>query len=272
MPVTSACYRFLKHPPAATRQPPAAIKGRIHSFETFGAADGPGVRFIVFLSGCPLRCAYCHNPDTWASPPAFEQEPREVLDRALRYRAYWGEDGGITVSGGEPLLQPEFVSELFELAGAEGISAALDTSGYVEGAADDVSIFSNPLRPYAKLLSLADVVILDIKAFDADLHRRVTGRSGEPMLAFARHCAGMGKRMWIRRVLVPGLTDGEADLRATGEFVRSLGSCVERVEVLPYHDFAIPKYERLGIPYPLRGAVPPTPGQVAAARSLLGAG
>ena len=102
MSVTSACCRFLKHPPAATRQPPAAIKGRIHSFETFGAADGPGVRFIVFLSGCPLRCAYCHNPDTWASPPAFEQEPCEVLDRALRYRAYWGEDGGITFSYAVP--------------------------------------------------------------------------------------------------------------------------------------------------------------------------
>lgn len=236
------------------------MTGKIHSFESFGAADGPGVRFIVFLHGCPLRCVYCHNPDTWANDkPAMELSPKDVLARALRYRDYWGEKGGITVSGGEPLLQSEFVAELFELAHAEGVTTCLDTSG---------GSFRRGDAATERLIAATDTVLLDIKAFDPLLHREVTGVDNSQILDFARYLSEKGVPTWIRRVIVPGLTDGEDDLRKTGEFISSLKN-VERVEVLPYHDFGVEKWRSLGLEYPLEGVPPADEAAVQRARKFV---
>ena len=234
--------------------------GKIHSFESFGAADGPGVRFIVFLHGCPLRCVYCHNPDTWANEkPAMEFSPEEVLKRALRYRDYWGEKGGITLSGGEPLLQAEFAAELFELAHAEGVTTCLDTSG---------ASFRRGDAAIERLISTTDTVLLDIKAFDSKLHREVTGADNSQILDFARYLSEKGVSTWIRRVIVPGLTDGEDDLKKTGEFISSLKN-IERIEVLPYHDFGVEKWRNLGIKYPLEGVYPADDAGVQRARKFI---
>lgn len=236
------------------------MTGKIHSFESFGAADGPGVRFIVFLHGCPLRCVYCHNPDTWANEkPAMEFSPEEVLKRALRYRDYWGEKGGITLSGGEPLLQSEFVAELFELAHAEGVTTCLDTSG---------GSFRRGDAATERLIAATDTVLLDIKAFDPKLHREVTGVDNSQILDLARYLSEKGVPVWIRRVIVPGLTDGEDDLRKTGEFIRSLKN-IERVEVLPYHDFGVEKWRNLGLKYPLEGVPPADEAAVQRARKFV---
>ena len=234
--------------------------GKIHSFESFGAADGPGVRFIVFLHGCPLRCVYCHNPDTWANEkPAMEFSPEEVLKRALRYRDYWGEKGGITLSGGEPLLQAEFAAELFELAHAEGVTTCLDTSG---------GSFKRGDAAIERLIAATDTVLLDIKAFDPLLHREVTGADNSQILDFARYLSEKGVSTWIRRVIVPGLTDGEDDLRKTGEFIKTLKN-VERVEILPYHDFGIEKWRNLGLKYPLVGVPCADDALVQRARAII---
>lgn len=232
---------------------------RIHSYETFGAADGPGVRFIVFLSGCPFRCRYCHNPDTWARPPAHEATPDEVLARALRYRPYWGAEGGLTASGGEPLLQSEAVAELFEKAHAAGTTTCLDTAA---GCFDR----ANPAQ--RRLFAATDTVLLDIKLFDAAAHRALTGADNAPVLDCARYLAEIGKPVWIRRVLVPGLTDEAEDLRRTGAFIRALGN-VRRVDVLPYHALGVHKWQTLGLDYTLADARPPTEAELARARELL---
>ena len=235
------------------------MTGRIHSLETFGAADGPGVRFVVFMPGCGFRCVYCHNPDTWAGAPALELSVDEVLSRALRYRSYWGAEGGITVSGGEPMLQAGFAAELFEKAHGLGVSTCLDTAA---------GPFSRDDRRITGLLEASDTVLLDIKAFNRDLHRRIAGCGNESVLDCARYLAEIGKRTWIRRVLVPGLTDGEEDLRRTGEFIRSLGN-VEKVEVLAYHTLGIAKWEALAMEYRLAGVQSPDDAAMARARALL---
>ena len=235
------------------------MTGRIHSFESFGAADGPGVRVVVFLHGCRFRCVYCHTPDTWARPPALELAADEVLTKAMRYRGYWGTEGGITLSGGEPMLQPDFAAELFERARDLGVTTCLDTAAGPFGRGDG---------RIARLVESSDTVLLDIKAFDCALHRRITGCGNENVLDCARYLAERGKRTWIRRVLVPGLTDGEDDLLRTGEFIRSLGN-VEKVEVLAYHAMGAPKWEALGMDYPLAGVPPPDEAALARARELL---
>ena len=235
---------------------------KIHSFETFGAADGPGVRFIAFLNGCPFRCRYCHNPDTWAKPPAFEATADEVLARALRYRPYWGANGGLTVSGGEPMLQAAFVAELFEKAHAAGVTTCLDTAA---------GCFDRKDPAQAALLAATDTVLLDLKLFDAAAHRALTGADNAPVLDCARHLSERGTDMWIRRVLVPGVTDGEDDLRQTGAFIRTLSS-VRRVEVLPYHALGASKWQRLGLDSALSDARPPTMDEIARAERLLSFG
>lgn len=236
------------------------MKGRIHSWETFGAADGPGVRFVVFLHGCRFRCRYCHNPDTWAGPAPAEATPEEVMARALRYRSYWREGGGITVSGGEPMLQPAFVAELFRLAHAAGLTTCLDTAA---------GCFDRRDADIIAMLDAADTVLLDLKLFDADAHRALTGADNAPVLACARYLSEIGKDTWIRRVLVPGLTDGEDDLRRTGDFIRTQANVV-RVDVLPYHAMGEAKWRALGMDYPLSGVRAPTAGELARARELLG--
>ena len=238
-----------------------AMKGRIHSYETFGAADGPGVRFVVFVHGCPFRCRYCHNPDTWAGGRWTEATSEEVLERALRYRPYWGEEGGITVSGGEPMAQAEFVAELFERAHGEGVNTCLDTAA---GPFDPASSVQ------ARLFAACDTVLLDLKHIDPAAHRALTGADNSNVLACARRLADLGVRVWIRHVLVPGVTDSEDDLRRLGEFIAALPN-VERVDVLPYHSMGEEKWRMLGLEYTLGGVRPPSEDELARAREMLGA-
>ncbi|MDO5530854.1 pyruvate formate-lyase-activating protein [Sutterella sp.] len=238
--------------------------GRIHSFETFGSVDGPGVRFVVFVQGCRMRCAYCHNPDTWRVHAGEEIEAEAVLRKALRYRTYWGTKGGITVSGGEPLLQIEFVTELFRLAKAQGVNTTLDTSG---------APFSRDpewLAKFDDLMSVTDLVMLDIKHIDTEAHRHLTGFGNENILDCARHLSDIGKAMWIRHVLVPEWTDDDAALERLAAFIRTLKT-VDRVEVLPYHGFAEPKWELLRIPCRTKGLPSPTRERIANAERILGA-
>ena len=235
-------------------------KGRIHSYETFGAADGPGVRFLVFLSGCPFRCRYCHNPDTWATPAAFEATADDVLAKALRYKAYWGEKGGITASGGAPMLQAAFVAELFEKAHAQGVTTCLDTAA---------ACFDETDPQIVRLLAATDTVLLDLKQIDDTKHRALTGFSNAAPLACAKYLAAIGKPTWIRHVLVPGVTDDAADLAALGAFVRTLAN-VTRVDVLPYHVFGVEKWRKLGLAYSLEDTEPPTESSLREAVALLG--
>lgn len=239
------------------------MKGYVHSLESFGSADGPGVRFLIFLSGCEMRCQFCHNPDTWAGGAGTLWEASNLIDRALRYRGYWGREGGITVSGGEPLLQIDFVLELFSLAKERGIHTALDTSG---------NPFTREEPFYSKwrrLMDVTDLVLLDIKHIDEGEHRRLTGRSGENIKEMAREMSDMGQPMWIRHVLVPGRTDDDRYLKRLAEFISTLRT-VERVEVLPYHTLGVFKWRDLGLTYPLEGVDPPSPERVENARRILG--
>ena len=224
------------------------MKGRVHSFESFGAVDGPGIRFIVFLQGCHLQCKYCHNRDTWSEEIGTWYETDEVIEKALRVKPYmdFSKGGGIIASGGEPLLQVPFVTELFQKAKENGMTTCLDTSGSVE-ITDDVK----------KLLSLTDTVLLDIKHIDEEKCIKLTGHSNKNELAFARYLSDNGIDMWIRQVLVPTYTDDENDLKRTREFIDTLKT-VKRVEVLPYHDFGKSKWIDMGLAYPLEGVPIPT--------------
>ena len=236
--------------------------GRIHSFETFGSVDGPGVRFLVFLSGCNFRCRYCHNPDTWAREPQLEMSAGEVLAKALRYREYWGETGGITVSGGEPLLQLDFLIELFELAKAKGVNTCLDT------AAGPFTREPTWLARFRRLMDATDLVLLDLKHIDAAAHRDLTGADNANVLDAAKYLSEIGKSVWIRHVLVPGVTDDADALTRLGAFIRTLGN-VRKVEVLPYHTLGVAKWKALGLNYSLEGVKPPSEASLALARRIL---
>lgn len=238
-------------------------KGRVSSTESFGAVDGPGVRFVVFLAGCPMRCRYCHNPETWDPAGGEEMTPQEIFDKAWRYHPYWKNGGGITVSGGEALLQPEFVTELFRIAKKRGVHTTLDTSG---------APFTRKepwFEKFQELMAVTDLVMLDIKAFDPALHKDLTGWDNENILDMARWLSDNGKEMWIRRVLVPGVTDGEEDLAATRRFIESLKN-VTKVEVLPYHALGVHKWHELGIPYTLENVSSPSVDECRRAEILLG--
>ena len=239
------------------------IKGRIHSLESFGAVDGPGIRYLIFLKGCNMRCQYCHNVDTWNPDTDNLMTADELLDKAERFRSYWGKEGGITVSGGEPLRQMDFLTKFFQLARAKGVHTALDTAGQ-PFQPDDPAY----LAAFDTLMASTSLVILDLKEIDPEKHRQLTGRDNANILAMARHISDLGVPLWIRHVLVPGLTDDEEGLRRTADFIRSLKT-VQRVEVLPYHTLGLFKWQKLGIPYPLPDAVPPTAEQVKRAEELL---
>ena len=239
-----------------------ACKGRISSTESFGSVDGPGVRFIIFTQGCRYRCRYCHNPETWAMDGGYEVSTEEIFRQALRYRPYWKKTGGITVSGGEPLLQLDFLTELFHLAHAKGVNTAVDTAGDSFGE-DDASF-----QKMEDLLPLADLFLLDLKHMDPMRHEMLTGVSNESALAFARFLSERGKRMWIRHVLVPGWTTDEDDLARLSAFIGELKT-VERVEVLPYHSMARHKYEEMGIPYRMGETPEPTAEQIRRAEEIL---
>ena len=238
------------------------MTGHIHSFESFGTVDGPGIRFVVFLQGCPLRCQYCHNPDTWTAG-GEEHSVEDVVSRAVRYKNYFGEKGGVTVTGGEPLLQIDFVIELFTQLKAKGIHTCVDTSGFTFQANNPTSV-----EKHKKLLEVADLFLLDIKHIDDEACKKLTGQSNENTLAFAKFLSDNGKPMWIRQVLVPGITDDSQALQRTRAFIDTLKT-VEKVEVLPYHTMGKVKYEKLGIAYPLEGVPTPTKESVEKAKSIL---
>ncbi len=236
--------------------------GRIHSFESFGTVDGPGIRFVVFLQGCPLRCQYCHNPDTWKGG-GQEYSAEDVANRAWKYKNYFGEKGGVTVTGGEPLLQMDFVIELFTLLKEKGLHTCVDTSGITFKKGDAVSV-----EKHKKLLEVADLFLLDIKHIDDAACKMLTGMGNANTLDFARFLSENGKRIWIRQVLVPNLTDNDQTLERTRAFIDELKT-VEKVEVLPYHTMGEVKYEKLGIDYPLKGVQAPTKERVENAKRIL---
>ena len=220
------------------------LQARIHSLETFGTVDGPGIRFVAFMQGCPLRCLFCHNPDTWNPKGAcqYELSPAELLAEAVRYRSFLRR-GGVTLSGGEPLLQAEFVREYFRLCHEEGLHTALDTSGYI---CSDAAF---------RALDFTDLVLLDIKTMDPELDPRLTGVRQENNLRFLDELQRRGIDTWVRHVVVPGLTDDDVWLERLGQHVARY-SVVKRIEVLPYHTLGAYKYERLGLDYPLAGVEP----------------
>ena len=236
--------------------------GRIHSFESFGTVDGPGIRFVVFMQGCPLRCQYCHNPDTWGVG-GQEYSAEEVATRVLRYKNYFGDKGGVTVSGGEPLLQIDFIIELFTILKAKGIHTCVDTSGFTFKKDNEEVV-----EKYKKLINVTDLVLLDIKHIDDGACKKLTGQSNENTLAFAKFLSENGKKMWIRQVLVPNITDDEEDLKKLRAFIDSLAT-VEKVEVLPYHTMGVVKYEKLGVEYPLKGVEAPSKERVLCAKNIL---
>ena len=237
--------------------------GRIHSFESFGTVDGPGIRYVVFLQGCPLRCQYCHNPDTWGGG-GKEYAAEEVARQALRYKNYFGPNGGVTVTGGEPLLQIDFVIELFTILKEKGIHTCIDTSGWTFVEDNETSV-----EKHKALLKVTDLFLLDIKHIDDKEHVVLTGQSNRNTLAFAKFLSENKKATWIRHVLVPGITDSDGQLERLKAFIDTLES-VEKVEVLPYHTMGIVKYEKLGMEYPLKDLAAPTKESVARARQILG--
>lgn len=241
------------------------MTGRIHSFESFGTVDGPGIRFVIFLQGCPLRCKYCHNPDTWGFG-GKEYDVETVCSQALRYRNYFGDKGGVTVTGGEPLLQIDFVIELFKRLKAEGIHTCIDTSGFMFNADNLESV-----RKHEELLTVTDLFLLDVKHIDDAKHTELTGKSNKNTLAFAKFLDEHKKPIWIRHVLVPEHTDEDGALYELKKFIDSL-SCVEKVEVLPYHTMGVVKYENLGLDYPLKGVETPSKERVKNAKQILGVG
>lgn len=237
------------------------VVGYVHSLESFGLVDGPGIRFVVFLQGCALRCQFCHNPDTWKSG-GEEWTAEKLFDRVWRYHTYWKNDGGITVSGGEPLLQMNFVTEFFKLAKSKGIHTTIDTAGQ--------PFSDNPewLKKFEELMKVTDLVMLDLKEMNEEGHKKLTGYTNQNILKMAQWLSDHNKSMWIRHVLVPGITDDKEDLQKMYEFISSLKT-VERVEILPYHTLGMVKWADLKIDYPLEGVPVPTEEQIKIAEEIL---
>ena len=234
------------------------LKGRVHSFESFGAVDGPGVRFVIFFQGCPLRCRFCHNPDTWAFEGGTEYTSDELVEKVLPYRLFYRSGGGVTLSGGEPTAQHEFVTELLNKLRAENIHPAIDTSGGI------------PLSVCRDAVDAADMLLLDIKSIDPDMSRNITGNPDtlKNEKEILEYCEAQHKPVWIRHVVVPGLTLDETQLRALGDYLRVF-ECVKRIEPLPFHKLGEHKW--LPGLYTLTDTEPPTAEQMAEASRLLGA-
>lgn len=232
------------------------MKGRIHSIESFGTVDGPGIRFLAFLQGCPLRCLFCHNPDTWDkdAPVEYEWTAEELLEETLRYKSFI-KSGGVTCTGGEPLLQADFVREYFTLCREKGIHTALDTSG---------SIFTEKVRD---VLDVTDLVLLDIKTLDDTMHRSYTGVERTNNQKFLDYLQEIGKPTWIRHVVVPGYTYDDAKLHALRDYLARY-SVIQKIELLPYHSMGIYKYEKLRIPYPLAGVPELSDSEIKHANSI----
>ena len=239
--------------------------GHIHSTESFGAADGPGVRFIVFMQGCHMRCRYCHNPDTWKMDGGDEVTADEILKRALRFKPYWGKDGGITISGGEPLLQIDFVIELFKKAKDLGINTCIDTAG--NPFTKEEPFFSK----FEELMKYTDLLLLDLKEINPTRHKDLTGFDNSNIIEMAKYLSEINKPVWIRHVLVPEHSDFDEDLDALGDFIYTLSN-VDRVEILPYHTLGKFKWENLGIPYTLENISPPSAERIENAKQRIHAG
>ncbi|HEY5585186.1 MAG TPA: pyruvate formate-lyase-activating protein [Ruminiclostridium sp.] len=233
------------------------VKGRVHSFETFGTVDGPGIRFIVFLKGCLLRCKYCHNRDAWSAEDAKLYTAEEVMTEIKKYRNFIdSSNGGVTVSGGEPLIQTEFVKQLFIKCKEEGIHTTVDTSGYVK------------VEEVKEVLEYTDLVLLDLKHANANKHRALTGVENDKIKIFTQYLSDINKPVWIRYVLVPGYTDQEEDLLLAYEYLKNFKN-IEKIEVLPYHSMGKIKWDNLNVEYPLEGVPSPTDEDVEKAKNIL---
>ena len=240
--------------------------GRINKLETFGSVDGPGVRFVVFMQGCPMRCLFCHNPETWDfkgdSAGAFNISAEDLLKKALRYKSYWGTDGGITVSGGEPLMQMDFLIEFFELAKSASIHTCIDTSGVN-------FVRTEPyFGKFKQLMESTDLLLVDLKIIDPEEHKKLTGHPIEHNLDMFRYLDEIQKPIWIRHVLVPGISDNDDYLQKSCDFIRTLSN-VKKVEVLPYHSLALAKYSEMGLNYALRDTKSPSPERIKNANRIL---
>ena len=236
--------------------------GRVHSIESFGTVDGPGIRMVIFLSGCPMRCLYCHNPDTWDPKGGTPMTAEDILNQYEQARPFY-KKGGITVSGGEPLMQIGFVTELFEKAKKRGIHTCLDTSG----------ITFNPgsqavMAHFDRLLASTDLILLDIKHIEPEEHVKLCSQPQDNILAFAGYLEKKRIPVWIRHVVVPGITDREEYLYRLGRYLGTLKN-VKALDVLPYHDMGKAKYHQLGIPYPLEDTAPLPPAKAAEARKII---
>ncbi len=231
---------------------------KIHSIESFGTVDGPGIRFVIFLQGCHLRCKYCHNRDTWDMNCGKYESLDNIFNKILRYKNYIHPNGGVTVTGGEPLLQVKFLIELFKKLKAEKIHTCIDTSGMVS-LTDDIK----------SLLSLTDLVLLDIKHIDSDKSKDLIGFSNEKELAFAKYLSDNGNHMWIRQVLIPGYTDDENDLLKLKNFISSLKN-VDKIEILPYHNMGKYKWKELGLKYELENIREANNKDIIRAKKILG--
>ena len=238
------------------------VQGYVHSIESFGSVDGPGVRYIIFLSGCPMRCLFCHNPDTWDMTKGEKKTAQELIQDSLDCRNYWGTKGGITVSGGEPLVQLDFLIELFEEAKKNSINTCIDTAG------GPFTKESPWFDKFQHLMELTDTLLMDIKHIDPAEHKKLTGMGNDNVIQMFRYLDEINKPIWIRHVLVPGYSDNDEYLTKTRDFIRTLGN-VHRVEILPYHTLGITKYKNLGIPYPLEGVNPPGAERIKNAREIL---
>ena len=237
--------------------------GRIHSFESMGAVDGPGLRFVIFLQGCIMRCAYCHNPDSWDFLGGKEYSVENCVQQALKYKNYFGKDGGVTVSGGEPLCQIDFVINLFDELKKLGVNTCIDSSGITFNSLDEFL-----LKKFDKLIKVTDLFLVDIKHIDEKKHKWLTGQSNKSILEFIKYLDMNNKKMWIRYVLVPGFNSNEEVLVQTSQFIKSLKN-VEKVEILPYHTFGIYKYKELNIPYRLEDTKQPTEQEIELATKIL---
>ncbi|MBR1483883.1 MAG: pyruvate formate lyase-activating protein [Ruminococcus sp.] len=236
--------------------------GRVHSTESFGSVDGPGVRFLIFMQGCRLRCRYCHNADTWRTDGGIEMTADALLKKALRYRSYWGDTGGITVSGGEPLLQTAFLTELFTKAKAQGVHTCIDTAG--QPFSRQEPFFSQ----FQQLCAVTDLFLADIKHIDSAAHKALTGADNSNILDMLRFLSEIHQPVWIRHVLVPDITDDDEVLRRTRAFIETLDN-VEKIEVLPYHSMGAYKWQALGLRYTLQDTPPPTAQRIQNAYEIL---
>ncbi|MGL5964905.1 MAG: pyruvate formate-lyase-activating protein [Fusobacteriaceae bacterium] len=217
------------------------MTGRIHSKESFGTVDGPGIRYVLFLQGCPLRCKFCHNPDTWEfGSGKFQETPEDTVKEILKYKNFFRNGGGLTITGGDPLMQPEYIREVYKLCKENGIHTALDTSG---------CLFNEKAK---EVLEYVDLVLLDIKSIDADVYRDLAKFEQKPTLEFAQYLKEKNIKTWIRHVIVPGITDNDENLSRLADYIKTMPN-VELVELLPYHTLGEFKYDEMGLEYPLKG-------------------